>query len=46
MSRLKGRPAENSNVIFEFFFFLSTFIVMIPAMFLSKDYRSQNFPAT
>ena len=46
LSRLKGKPAENSNVFFEFFFFLSTFIVMTPAMFLSKDYRSQKSPAT
>jgi AhpD family alkylhydroperoxidase len=42
LSRLKGNPAENSSVIFEIFFFLLTFMVMIPAMILSKDYRSPN----
>jgi AhpD family alkylhydroperoxidase len=42
LSRLKGNPAENSSVIFEFFFFLLTFIVMIPAMFLSKEHRSKD----
>ncbi len=45
ISRLKGKPAENSNVFFEFFFFLLTFLVMIPAMFLSKDYRNQHSAA-
>lgn len=40
LSRLKGNPAENSNVIFEFFFFLLTFYFMIPSMFLAKEHRS------
>ncbi|GAB1470532.1 hypothetical protein MASR2M66_14100 [Chloroflexota bacterium] len=40
LSRLKGNPAKNSNVLFEFIFFLLTFYIMIPAMFLSKEYRN------
>lgn len=46
ISRLKGNPAENSNMFFESLFFLLTFWVMIPAMFLSKDYRNQNSAAS
>jgi len=36
MSRLKGKPAKNSSVFFEFFFFLFSFIFMMPAMIIVK----------
>ena len=32
MSRLKGKPAPNSNIIFEIFYFLMNFLIMFPAM--------------
>jgi AhpD family alkylhydroperoxidase len=41
ISRFRGKPAENSNIFFEFVFFLFTFYFMIPAMFVTKEYRSQ-----
>lgn len=39
LSRFKGKPAENSHVVFELVFFLLTFIIMTPAMFLVKKDR-------
>lgn len=39
LSRMKGTPAPNSNVLFEAFFFLLTWYAMIPTMWLSRDYR-------
>ena len=36
MSRFKGSPAPNSNILFEFFYFLLNFPVMFPAMILVK----------
>jgi len=36
LSRFKGNPAEKSNVIFEFFFFLLSFWFMFPLMVLSE----------
>jgi len=36
LSRFKGDKAENSNVVFEFLFFLFTSPVMLPLHFLSK----------
>jgi len=37
LSRLKGNKAENSNVIFEFIFFILTALFMVPAMFVAKE---------
>jgi AhpD family alkylhydroperoxidase len=37
LSRLKGNPAENSNIIFEFIFFLLTFWLMIPSIIVTKE---------
>jgi AhpD family alkylhydroperoxidase len=39
LSRLKGTPAENSNAIFETFFFIFVAPFMLPAIPLAKDYR-------
>jgi len=36
LSRCKGSPAENSNILFESFFFLLNFLIMFPAMILMK----------
>ena len=36
ISRLKGKPAEDSSILFELFFFLLTFWFMAPAMILTK----------
>lgn len=36
LSRLKGDKAKNSNVVFEFFFFLINVPIMIPLLILSK----------
>lgn len=36
LSRFKGRPAGNSNILFELFFFLINFLIMFPAMLLIK----------
>lgn len=36
LSRLKGAKAENSNVVFEFFFFIINAPVMIPLLILTK----------
>ncbi|MBN1925734.1 MAG: carboxymuconolactone decarboxylase family protein [Prolixibacteraceae bacterium] len=37
ISRFKGKPAENSNIIFEFFFCLITIWIMVPAIILQKN---------
>jgi AhpD family alkylhydroperoxidase len=37
MSRFKGNPAEESNVVFEIIFFLLTAPIMLPAMRLLKN---------
>ena len=37
LSRLKGRPAPESNVAFELVFFLLTFWFMVPAVWLMKS---------
>lgn len=37
LSRLKGNSAKESNIIFEFIFFLLTFWFMVPAIYLSKE---------
>jgi AhpD family alkylhydroperoxidase len=36
LSRFKGEKAENSNVVFEFFFFIMNAPIMIPLMILYK----------
>ncbi|MEQ1587431.1 MAG: carboxymuconolactone decarboxylase family protein [Cyclobacteriaceae bacterium] len=36
LSRFNGNPAKNSNIIFEFVYFLMSFWVMVPAMLLIK----------
>lgn len=36
LDRLKGKKAENSNVIFEFFFFILNAPIMLPLLLLSK----------
>jgi AhpD family alkylhydroperoxidase len=36
ISRLKGKPAPNSNILFELFYFLMNFLIMIPAMLTIK----------
>lgn len=36
ISRLKGNPAPHSNVLFEIFYFLLNFLIMIPAMLIVK----------
>lgn len=36
MSRFKGTPAKNSNILFELFFFLLNFWIMFPMMYLMK----------
>jgi len=36
ISRFKGKPAEESSILFEMFFFLLTFWFMAPAMLLTK----------
>jgi hypothetical protein len=41
LSRLKGNPAKNSNIIFELVYFLMSFWVMVPAMILIKRDKSQ-----
>lgn len=45
ISRLKGKPATDSNLLFEIFYFLLNFLIMIPAMLIIKidkkdDYES------
>lgn len=40
LSRIQGNPAENSNAIFETVFFILTAPFMLPAIPLSKKYRS------
>ena len=37
LSRLKGNPAENSNLVFELSFFMLTFWFMLPSMFLVDE---------
>ncbi|MCF8360748.1 MAG: carboxymuconolactone decarboxylase family protein [Prolixibacteraceae bacterium] len=41
ISRFKGKPAKNSNLLFELIFFLLNFVVMFPAMWLTKGYRKK-----
>jgi AhpD family alkylhydroperoxidase len=36
ISRFKGNPAPNSNVIFEMFYFLLNFIIILPFLILKK----------
>jgi len=36
ISRLKGQPAENSNVVFEIAYFLLNFIIILPFTILKK----------
>lgn len=36
LSRFKGSPAKNSNVIFELFFFIINFWIMFPTMMVMK----------
>jgi AhpD family alkylhydroperoxidase len=36
ISRLKGKPAPYSNILFEIFYFLLNFLIMVPAMFIIK----------
>ena len=36
LSRFRGKPAENSNLLFEMVFFLLTFLFMFPAMLMMK----------
>ena len=40
LSRLKGNKAENSNVIFEFFFFIIHAPIMLPLIPATKKYRN------
>jgi hypothetical protein len=40
LSRLRGNPAPHSSILFEGFFFLLTGIAMLPAVLLSKNYRT------
>jgi AhpD family alkylhydroperoxidase len=37
MSRLKGKPADKSNILFEIVFFILTFWLMFPLMFFVKN---------
>lgn len=39
LSRLKGNKSENSNLIFEFFFFLISAPLMLPLIPFTKKYR-------
>jgi len=39
LSRFKGQKAENSNIIFEFFFFIFNIPFMLPLMPFVKKYR-------
>ena len=41
LSRLKGNKASNSNVIFEFIFFLINAPLMLPLIPFTKKYRKQ-----
>ncbi len=36
LSRCKGNPAKNSNLIFELVFFMLSFWIMVPAMIIVK----------
>ena len=36
ISRLKGKPAKNSSIFFEMFFFLCSSLLMLPAMIMVK----------
>jgi AhpD family alkylhydroperoxidase len=40
LSRLKGNPAKESNIVFEFIFFLLTFWFMLPAILLTKEKKA------
>ena len=43
LSRFRGRPAKNSNIVFEFFFFLVNFLVMFPFMWLVKRGKKKEY---
>ena len=43
LSRMKGKPAENSNVLFEAVFFLSAFWFMFPVMLVSKEIKQHEY---
>jgi hypothetical protein len=43
ISRLKGKPAPDSNILFEVFYFLLNFLIMIPAMFTIKKDKKDDF---
>lgn len=43
LSRFKGKPAENSNVLFEAVFFLSAFWFMFPVMLVSKEIKQHEY---
>jgi len=40
LSRLKGNKAKNSNVVFEFFFFLINAPILLPMLPFTKRYRN------
>jgi len=42
ISRLKGKPAKGSNVLFELLFFLLTFIFMFPTMLVMKKDKEKS----
>ena len=42
ISRLKGNPAPGSNILFEIFYFLLNFLIMIPAMLTIKKDKKYN----
>lgn len=42
LSRLKGKPAENSNVIFEFLFFLISAPILLPALPHATQYKKES----
>ena len=37
ISRFKGKPAENSSILFEIFYFLLTFWIMFPLMIIARE---------
>ena len=40
LSRIKGNKAQNSNVVFEFFFFILNAPIMLPLIPFTKKYRT------
>jgi hypothetical protein len=46
ISRLKGKPAPYSNILFEIFYFLLNFLIMIPAMFIIKKDKKDDFESS